>query len=350
MIVKDQTSLRPLTTPVPQRSGRVFTLWALLGVYAVARILTLFPGKLPFLLVLTLHILPPGIFALIHGAKQYSIRGIVVFIALCLGIGNLAENLGVRTGFPFGHYYFTGAMGPKLLVVPMLIGPAYVGMGYISWVLARIIAGDVRRPLAGLRLFTVPLLAALVMVAWDFSNDPVWSTIERCWIWKDGGAWFGVPWSNFLGWYLTVFLIYQSFALYLRKRPSNASFLPRSYWRLAIVFYAVCAAGNLLLVIPTWAGAAVVSDGSGATWRLSQIVNGCTLATLFTMGTFIALAWIRLRRLREPLPQDLAIFLLYYRNGMTTEEIATIYPLTVKGIESLLHRLTRIVRPKLGLK
>ena len=304
MIVKEQTSLRPLATPAAQWSGTALTLWALLGVYAIARVLTLFPHKLPFLLVLTLHILPPGIFALIHGGKEYRVRGIAVFIALCLGIGNLAENVGVRTGFPFGHYYFTDAMGPKLLVVPILIGPAYVGMGYISWVLARIMAGDVRRPLAGLRLFTIPVLAALVMVAWDFSNDPIWSTVERCWIWKDGGAWFGVPWSNFLGWYLTVFLIYQSFALYLRERPANASFLPRRHWRMAILFYAVCAAGNLLLVIPRWAGSAAVSDPSGATWKVSQIVNGCALATVFTMAIFIALGWIRLRRVKEPLLQE----------------------------------------------
>lgn len=301
MIVKEETAVRPLTTPTAQWSGITFTLWALLGVYAVARVLTLFPDKLPFLLVLTLHILPPGIFALIHGSMQYRVRGIVIFVALCLGIGNLAENIGVRTGFPFGHYYFTDAMGPKFLVVPILIGPAYFGLGYISWVLARVIASDVRRPLAGLRLFTVPLLAALVMVAWDFSNDPIWATIERCWNWRDGGGWFGVPWSNFLGWYLTVFLIYQCFTLYLRKRPASTSFLPRSYWRMAILFYLLCAAGNLLLVIPTWTSPAVISDSSGATWKVSQIVNGCALATIFSMGTFIALAWIKVRGLKEPL-------------------------------------------------
>jgi putative membrane protein len=46
------------------------------------------------------------------------------------------------------------------------------------------------------------------MVAWDLSMDPVWSTVMHSWIWLQGGAYFGVPVSNFLGWYLTVYVIY----------------------------------------------------------------------------------------------------------------------------------------------
>ncbi len=28
--------------------------------------------------------------------------------------------------FPFGRYYYTAALGPKMLLVPQLIGPAYM--------------------------------------------------------------------------------------------------------------------------------------------------------------------------------------------------------------------------------
>ena len=100
-------------------------------------------------------------------------------------------------------------------------------------------------------------------------------------------------------------------------RPARL-FLPRSYWRLAILFYWVCDAGNLLLVIPTWASPSVISDGSGATWKVSQIINGCVLATVFTMDTFILLAWVRLRRLKEPLLEELTY--------LTTVEPPDSYP------------------------
>jgi uncharacterized membrane protein len=61
----------------------------------------------------------------------------------------------------------------------------------------------------------VPLVASTLMVLWNASFDPIMSTIEGNWIWKDGGAYFGVPLSNFFGWFITVYLVFQSFALYL---------------------------------------------------------------------------------------------------------------------------------------
>jgi uncharacterized membrane protein len=60
-------------------------------------------------------------------------------------VSNLFENLGVATGFPFGPYFYTDALGPKLFYVPLVIGPAYLGVGYLAWVLATILVGDVKR-------------------------------------------------------------------------------------------------------------------------------------------------------------------------------------------------------------
>jgi uncharacterized membrane protein len=269
-----------------------FVLWILLGLYSAARVLQLFP-KVPVLAVVALHVLPPVVFALIHGGIFYRTQGILTFVALCLVIGNIFENLGVRTGFPYGHYYFTDRMGPKLFAVPILLGLAYVGMAYFSWTLARLIVGNTQGSLAGSSVVALPLVAAFIMVAWDFSQDPVWATILHLWVWPQGGAYFGVPASNFLGWYLTVYAIYQSFALYVRNRPTNFDSLPSGYWQSAVLFYAVSAAGNILLVIPQ-AGVSVVSDPTGAQWRVSDITGTCALVSIFVMGAFALLAWVRL--------------------------------------------------------
>ena len=45
-------------------------------------------------------------------------------------------------------------------------------------------------------------------------------------------------------------------------------------------------------------------------------------------------------------PRDRQVFLLYYRHGMTAEAIAQLpgIDLTTKGVESLLHRLTKLIR------
>jgi putative membrane protein len=171
---------------------------------------------------------------------------------------------------------------------------AYVGMGYLAWTLALVILGQVQSSLVGLRVLTVPLIAAAVMVSWDFSMDPVWSTIEHAWIWVKGGAYFGVPVSNFLGWYFTFYVIYQLFALYLRGRPTATKSLASVDWRLAIVFYGVSAAGNLLLAVPR-RGISVVTDSAGVQWRVSGITGACAVASIFTMGAFVVLAWARLK-------------------------------------------------------
>jgi putative membrane protein len=279
----------------------------LIVVYAASRLLQVFP-LVPMLAVVVLHVVPPALFALIHGARLYRVRGILVFVAICLTVGNIFENLGVRTGFPFGHYYFTDVMGPRFLVVPVFLGLAYVGMAYLSWTLARLILRDTQRVVSASHLITLPLLASCIMVSWDLAMDPVWSTIVRAWIWQDGGRYFGVPLSNFFGWFLTVYVFYQLFALYLRSRstsinrPHTATPLPTSYWNLPIIFYAVSAAGNLLLLIPQ-PGPAFVSDPSGVQWKVTTITAACALVSIFIMGAFSLFAW----RKRPRVPLDTKI-------------------------------------------
>lgn len=249
------------------------------------------------LVIVALHVLPPLVFAFFHGAMLYGLRGILTFFALCVAIGGLIETFGVLTGFPFGHYYFTDVMGPKIFVVPIFLGLAYVGMGYLSWTLASVILGGLRKPVTGSRVVTLPLLAALVMVAWDLCMDPIWATVVRAWIWQQGGAYFGVPLSNFFGWYLTVYIIYQLFALYLRKRVIDLSPLSPGYWQLAVLFYGVSAAGNLLLLVPR-PGLSQVTDATGKVWQVSSIVAASVFGTIFTMGAFTVLAWIKLKSRR----------------------------------------------------
>ena len=289
-----------------QPTATTLLLYALIAVYASSRFLQVFPGKVPMLAIVALHVVPPLVFALIHGAIFYGLRGILAFFALCFVVGTIVENFGVLTGFPFGHYYFTDVMGPKIFQVPIFLGLAYLGMGYLSWTLGRVILGGSQRPLGGSRVVTLPLIAALIMVAWDLCMDPVWATVVHAWIWQQGGAYFGVPVSNFLGWYLHVYILYQLFALYLRCRPTNRSPLPSGYWRLAVLFYGVSAAGNLLLVIPR-PGFSLVTEPTGKEWQVSSITAACALASIFTMGAFALLAWIRLTgRDSEALASDAA--------------------------------------------
>src|ERR1700751_1785624 len=166
-------------------------LWLLIAVYAFVTVVAdglpktfRSPANLPLAIII------PLLFALFHGAVRYGWRGIVVFMVLCIGISTILENMSVLTGFPFGHYHYTDVMGPKLFLVPLLIGPAYFGTGYLSWVIATILLDTDRRGDA-LAVVLTPLVATFIMVGWDLCLDPSASTIARIWIWENGGSYFG---------------------------------------------------------------------------------------------------------------------------------------------------------------
>jgi hypothetical protein len=267
-------------TPIPW-------LIAILVLYASVRLLEVVTGS-PRTSVVALDVLSALAFTLVDGARHYGWRGILVFAAICAVIGNAVENLGIATGFPFGRYEFLSLMGPRLFHVPVLLGFAYIGMAYVSWMLARLIAGN-----AAIRGVALPLLASCIMVAWDWAQDPVWATLLHAWRWRDGGPWFGVPWSNYFGWYVTVFLIYVAFSLYLRRWPPSAARLhPSPNWP-PVLFYALCAAGNALQVF-TRLPQQTAMDPTGKSWRVADILAASALVSIFAMGGFVLAAARRL--------------------------------------------------------
>src|SRR5207237_1935223 len=119
-------------------------LWALVVVYAALSLVNaVFPNRIPIPILIPSVVLLPFAFALLHGARRYGWRGIITFVVVCLGVSNVLENTSILTGFPFGHYYYTGVLGPKLFLVPLLIGPSYFVTGYLAWVIAWLLIGDV---------------------------------------------------------------------------------------------------------------------------------------------------------------------------------------------------------------
>src|SRR5437588_9425464 len=226
------------------KKGATPLLWTLVLLNVVLTLVNaVFPNHLPVPILIVVTIVVPLAFALLHGAQRYTWGGILTFLVLCLVVSNLLENTSILTGFPFGHYYYTGGLGPKLFLVPLLIGPAYFGTGYLAWVLSTVLVGDIRPKGSWFTTFAVPFIASFMMVAWDLGMDPTSSTIRHSWIWEQGGGYFGVPLTNYLGWFFTVYVFVQLFALYLRLRKASREgedpALPRTYYAHATVMYAV---------------------------------------------------------------------------------------------------------------
>jgi putative membrane protein len=269
-------------------------LWTLVSVAVAVNLAGgLLTDVWPPTLLATIITLSLVVFALTHGSITYGVRGITVFAAICLVVSNVIEQVGVVTGIPFGNYHYGDHLGPKLFMVPVLIGPAYFGIAYLAWSLARVTlsAAGLQRSVL---IFALPLVASLVMVACNLSYDPLISTVRRGWIWRDGGAYFGVPASNFVGWFVTSYIFFQLFAFYLRKRVSDVASTGlqlRSHWLQPIVLYgSVCAAVILGALVSTTTG--VVTDSAGVAWRIRDIYVGCAVVSALTMGSFTLLGLV----------------------------------------------------------
>jgi uncharacterized membrane protein len=124
------------------------------------------------------------------------------------------------------------------------------------------------------------------------------STVAQWWIWEQGGGFFGVPLTNYLGWYFTVFAFMFAFALYLRFRAPDPSIAqPRGYYLQAIAMYAVVGLDFVMTYLIKSGGENVV-DAAGVTWRTQDIFETAALTTLLTMLFVVALATVKI--LREP--------------------------------------------------
>jgi uncharacterized membrane protein len=268
-------------------------LWTLAIVYAVG---TLANALFALSIQGSLLVLVAVAFGLIHGAGRYRWRGILAFVAIALVVSNILEDTSILTGFPFGHYHYTDAFGPKLFLVPLVIGPAYFSTGYLAWVLSTVLIGDVRRESSPFMTFAVPFIASFLMVSWDLCLDPTASTVHHVWIWEQGGGYFGVPLSNYLGWFFTVYVFFQLFALFLRFRkagPRETQPLPGSYLAQAVVMYAVIGLSFVLSYLVNGSNQ-LVTDAVGVVWQTRSIAEASATVSIFTMLSMAALSAVKL--------------------------------------------------------
>jgi uncharacterized membrane protein len=219
-----------------------------------------------------------------------------VFLGAGFVISNLLENLSILTGFPFGHYHYTGA--GTVFQVPWYIAPGYLATGYLAWIVATNLLADVRRHSSWLVTLGTPVVGAFAMTAWDLAMDPTSSTINQWWIWENGGGFFGVPLANFLGWTFTVYLFLQVFALYLRHRgPAPSTLSTQASDDLpAVVLYAA----TTLTFVGNYVNRdrVAVTDPNGTTWQTGDIYETSLLLAVYGMLFLALLATLRIAQRR----------------------------------------------------
>ncbi len=126
------------------------------------------------------------------------------FMIPALAISLSSELLGTSTGFPFGHYRYLTGLGYKIAgLVPFTIPLSWFYLGFSAYLIAR--AGlNQKISQNWLKMIASIVLGAIFLTAWDFVLDPAMSqTTMPFWVWDQPGAFFGMPYQNFAGWFGT---------------------------------------------------------------------------------------------------------------------------------------------------
>ena len=142
---------------------------------------------------------------LLAGARDLGWRRTLLFAGWVWPVAWLAEFSSTRTGIPFGLYHYTGdTRGRELFIgnVPLMDSLSFTFLAYASFCLARLVWAR-RMPSAT----AITLLSGVLMMLLDIVIDPLavrgdrWF-LGRIFFYPDGGPYFGVPLSNFLGWFI----------------------------------------------------------------------------------------------------------------------------------------------------
>lgn len=218
------------------------------------------------------------VFTFIHCSKRYGVKTFLVLLLLAFVIGNIYENTSIATGFPFGNYNYTDSLGPKFIFTPWIINIAYFQMLYLTWTMTNTLIGHYENRLTGKWIFVQALFSMFVMVMWDLLIDPYMSTISNHWVWWNGGAYYGVPMSNYLGWCLCTFTMFLCWGLWVSRKgatkatpawtlsKSNIAMVSMAYlsWPLCYALMVAC-------VDPVMTCVAY----NGQVWNVLQILSGC---------------------------------------------------------------------------
>ena len=231
-------------------TAMVVLLAAHLGIHAYHIVFRIPPPqRIPWMVIVPLF----TTFGLLHGIYTLGWRRAVLFLAVTCATGFIFEFVGVKTGVLFGAYIYTGVLGPKILdTVPFIIPPAYFMMLYPSYIITNLILDarpEAREHTVG-RMIAAAVLMALVMTAWDLSNDPLMADEVKAWLWLDGGPYFGIPVRNFYGWIAVSMTICFGYRFLERFVPVVPVGQIRWVMLLPIIGYGMFALSDMLIGYP----------------------------------------------------------------------------------------------------
>ncbi|MGK7931411.1 MAG: gamma-carotene 1'-hydroxylase CruF [Microcystaceae cyanobacterium] len=128
----------------------------------------------------------------------------LTFMLPAIALSLTSELLGTSTGFPFGQYRYLTGLGYKIAgLVPFTIPLSWFYLGFCAYIIARMGLNTLSLP-KWVQLSGSIVIGSILLTSWDFVLDPAMSqTTMPFWVWDQPGAFFGMPYQNFAGWFGT---------------------------------------------------------------------------------------------------------------------------------------------------
>ncbi len=168
--------------------------------------------------------------------RSYGWQAWLAFMIPALAISLSSELSGTSTGFPFGDYSYLNGLGYKIAgLVPFTIPLSWFYVGVSAYLLAR--GGLLGERVTWVRQLAAISTGALLLMSWDFVLDPAMSqTAMPFWYWHQPGAFFGMPYENFAGWFVTG-AVFMSVAAIFWHRNERLQHLNREQLMVPLVMY-----------------------------------------------------------------------------------------------------------------
>ncbi len=148
-----------------------------------------------------------------HGIYTIGLVNILGFIAISIIISGTFEIIGVNKGWIFGPYHYNppSCPLPAVMGVPLCYPIGWCGMTYAAFWMGALLMNTGSLNQIIITPVFILLVAGLVTLL-DIISDPI-AVDEGRWSWHKPGAFYGVPLSNFIGWFFTAVVILATFSV-----------------------------------------------------------------------------------------------------------------------------------------
>ena len=243
-----------------------FTISVVVPLVGAAVLISGAKGYLPEVIAFNPYFVLSGTFVmrlpLIAGVAPLVGRKAGALLLGTCGYAYAIEFVGIRTGWPYGPFEYGVDLGPMIGGVPLGLPLFFLPLVLNAYLLAVLLLG----PRAARRSVRLPATLAVVL-AIDLVLDPG-AVAVGFWRYLEGGAYYGVPLTNYGGWVLSGAIATVAFDLAFDRDDLLARLTKRAFMLDDLVSFVVLwglvnlAFGNWIPVLVTLglAGGLIATD------------------------------------------------------------------------------------------